>query len=241
MRRGASSGPATQWIKPCTATPEPRSLAGLSAAGSSACPADALSRQRKPCASENLREGRGVSNYYGVRDSACPLSTRKGGGGAGRSSLRGCAPATSSSRRGSRPCTASRRRSFASTPRRRPPQVPLEPFPAATGSPWLSRVTGVGAAAGPARDALLAPALTSAAARCSAALASVGGRFPPRGAWVPASAPRLRVAYLSCSGFQGNTTTANFVRGSPPRNPPFGAARRRAVAPHIAHATRRAS
>ena len=28
-------------------------------------------------------EGRGVSDYYGVRDAACPLSTREGGGEGG--------------------------------------------------------------------------------------------------------------------------------------------------------------
>ena len=27
------------------------------------------------------------------------------------------------------------------------------------------------------------------------------------------SAQRIRIGYLSCSGFQGNTTTSNFVRG----------------------------
>ncbi|KAJ1488302.1 glycosyl transferase family 41-domain-containing protein [Baffinella frigidus] len=50
-------------------------------------------------------------------------------------------------------------------------------------------------------------------ATAGAALASVGGRFPRRSLQGFGDPPRLRIAYLSCSGFQGNTTTANFVRG----------------------------
>jgi hypothetical protein len=35
---------------------------------------------RCPSTTSDLREGRGVSDQYGVRDAACPLSTRGGGG-----------------------------------------------------------------------------------------------------------------------------------------------------------------
>ena len=51
-------------------------MAGARALGGSAAHATATAR--------DLREGRGVSDKYGVRDAACPLSTRGGRGGGTR-------------------------------------------------------------------------------------------------------------------------------------------------------------
>ena len=62
-------------------------------------------------------EGRGVSDWYGVRDAACPLSTRggggRGGGGGGRTSATTAhtlRPARSARARGARGCARAGRR-----------------------------------------------------------------------------------------------------------------------------------
>ena len=42
----------------------------------------------------HLRDGRGVSDQYGMRDAACPLSTGGGGGGGGSRSASGASHRT---------------------------------------------------------------------------------------------------------------------------------------------------
>ena len=121
-------------------------------------------------------EGRGVSDQYGVRDAACPLSTRGrggGGGGAPRAARRGAPAAARARRDGSERVPPEHRRDV---------QDGVVPPGSRHGPPRPTRIF------------VRSPARPACRPTCPRAAAAVAARRRPRGAPIVAPPRARRVA-----------------------------------------------